>query len=119
MPINDFREEQESGGGVTLWHLLLFLAFIEPVFCYLAEMHRGHAHVLLYILGGPIALAGGALIAWVNWVSEKWFYNKVQHKAFWVQGIVIFCMLLFNFVWVGAGMVFGFRLASFMLKHVA
>lgn len=105
-------------GQVTLGHLLLAIAFCQPVGVAVIQMEHSGGGILRYLIVVPVALMVGVLSASLDWKLGKavWlrcqpYSNRAQKRV----AISLFCLQLLRII---LGTILGFKLATFVAAHV-
>src|SRR5579872_1234590 len=105
-------------GQVTLGHLLLAIAFCQPVGIAVIQIKHSGGGILRYLVIVPVALALGFLIASLDWKLGKATWLRCQaysNRARKRVAIALFCLQL---LWIVLGVISGFKLATFVAAHV-
>jgi len=100
-------------------HLLLGIAFCVPVGAAATVLAHSGGGTLRYAITVPSALALGALIVWLDWKLGKVLWLRCQGCSKQVQNVVAIGLFAAGLLWIAVGAVSGFKLATFVAKHVA
>ena len=118
MPHQNAVSKNTGPGQVTLGHLLLAIAFSQPVGLAVIRVAHSGGGALRYLIVVPVALGLGFLIAALDWKLGKavWlrcrrYSNRTQNRV----AIALFCLQL---IWIVLGTALGFVLATFVVVHV-
>ena len=106
-------------GQVTLGHLLLAIAFCQPVGVAVIQMEKSGGGIIRYLIVVPVALVLGVLIASLDWKLGKAVWLRCQQYSNRAQkgvGKALFCLQL---LWIILGTILGFKLATFVAQHVS
>lgn len=105
-------------GQVTLGHVLLAIAFCQPVGIALTRIYHSGGGIRRYLIVAPIGLVFGVLIASLDWKvgTAVWLgCQRYSNRARNTVAIALFCLQL---LWIVLGMILGFKLATFVAAHV-
>jgi hypothetical protein len=93
-------------------------AFFMPAAAAFAELKRAHGGILPYVVGVAAAIALGALVVRLDWASGRQLWLYSQRYSDRSQNWFALGGFGLQIVWIIAGAIAGFRLISFVLKHV-
>lgn len=123
MPVFTMLEDKAvskntESGQVTLGHLLLGIAFCMPIGMAMTELKHNGGGVLRYLAAAPSTLVIGALIVSLDWKLGKAVWLRFQSYSKTVRNAAAVALFALELLWVVAGAVLGFKLATFVTEHV-
>ena len=111
-------QEERQGGGITLGHLLLAIAFFSPFMAVGTEIHRAGGGLLRYAAGILLATVLAAFIVWADWNVGKLLWARAQHHSGMAQNFLALGVFGLYFLSIVAGDIAGYHVASFLIHHV-
>jgi hypothetical protein len=106
-------------GQVTLGHLLLAIAFFQPVGVAVIQIQHSGGGILRYLIVAPVALVLGFLIASLDWKLGKAVWLRCQQYSSRAQKRVAIALFCLQLLWIVLGTMLGFKLATFVAAHRA
>lgn len=105
-------------GLVTLGHLLLAIAFCQPVGVAVIQIEHSGGGILRYLIVIPLALLLGLLIASLDWKLGKALWLRCQRYSDRAQNKVAMALFCMQLLWIVLGTILGFRLATFVAARL-
>ena len=118
MPNQNAVSKNTGTGQVTLGHLLLAIAFFQPVGIAVIQIAHSGGGVLRYLIVAPVALVLGFLIASLDWKLGKAVWLRCQRCSNRTQNRVAIALFCLQLLWIVLGTILGFKLAAFVTAHV-
>src|ERR1700683_2781838 len=106
-----------GSGQVTLKHLLLGVAFVQPIAGATAAVKHFGGGTLRYSVAVPAALALGVVLVWLDWKIGKTVWLRCQQCSKQAQNAVALALFVGDLLWVVVGGLSGFKLAALIAKH--
>jgi hypothetical protein len=107
-----------GSGQVTLKHLLLGVAFVQPIAGATAMLKHFGVGILRYSIAVPAALALGVVIVWLDWKIGKTVWLRCHQCPKQAQNAVALALFAVDLLWIVVGGLSGFKLAALVAKHV-